>query len=112
MILLERWATYREYLGSWDWLWTRKRALHRAGYRCERCRSAEHLEVHHLTYERLGHERDEDLEVLCRDCHAVHHGQPNPREERRGTARRVGLILRESVLPAIVAREGVMPFYA
>ncbi len=27
------------------------------------------LEVHHLTYERLGAERDEDLQALCWSCH-------------------------------------------
>jgi hypothetical protein len=31
------------------------------------------LEVHHRTYERLGDERDEDLEVLCTRCHEQHH---------------------------------------
>jgi hypothetical protein len=31
------------------------------------------LEVHHKTYERLGDERDEDLEVLCARCHEQHH---------------------------------------
>jgi 5-methylcytosine-specific restriction endonuclease McrA len=42
---------------------------------CERCpeganqRVANELHIHHLTYERLGEERLEDVEVLCRDCH-------------------------------------------
>jgi hypothetical protein len=29
--------------------------------------------VHHTSYERLGCERDEDLEVVCRGCHLGHH---------------------------------------
>jgi 5-methylcytosine-specific restriction endonuclease McrA len=87
--------TYFAYLRSWCWFWRRKRALHRAGYRCERCRGGEHLDVHHRTYERLGRELDEDLEVLCRDCHAHEHGKENPREERRRGARLVGSVLRQ-----------------
>jgi hypothetical protein len=40
-----------------------------AGYRCERCEGKRDLEVHHRTYERLGREWDQDLEVLCCRCH-------------------------------------------
>ena len=32
------------------------------------------LDLHHLTYERLGHERAEDLTVVCRNCHNLIHG--------------------------------------
>lgn len=32
------------------------------------------LEVHHLTYERIGHEHPDDLIVLCPACHADVHG--------------------------------------
>lgn len=42
---------------------------------CERCpkdaneKAESDLQVHHLTYERLGKERIEDVEILCRGCH-------------------------------------------
>jgi len=36
------------------------------------------LEVHHLTYDRLGDERMDDLEVLCPDCHRKAHGAAWP----------------------------------
>jgi 5-methylcytosine-specific restriction endonuclease McrA len=42
---------------------------------CERCpeysneKAANDLHVHHRTYERLGEERIEDVEILCRGCH-------------------------------------------
>ena len=36
------------------------------------------LDVHHLTYERLGREKDEDLRVLCRACHGDEHRQMGP----------------------------------
>ena len=66
---------YRAYLASEQWQRVRRAALSHAGYRCARCqarsnpRARIYLEVHHLTYERLGRERLEDLEVLCTNCH-------------------------------------------
>lgn len=41
-----------------------------ADHRCQICHKAENpLEVHHNTYERLGHEVPKDLIALCRQCH-------------------------------------------
>jgi hypothetical protein len=34
-------------------------------------------EVHHLTYDRLGHEDPADLIGLCRACHSFLHGRSN-----------------------------------
>ena len=89
---------YGAYLASASWKAQRKLALARAGGRCQapRCElgylralsdaevrveedewlppHAYRLEVHHLTYERLGHEHPEDLIVLCPACHAAEHG--------------------------------------
>jgi hypothetical protein len=53
----------------------RNRALRLASWRCSRCGEKRHLEVHHKTYERLGREYDQDLEVLCETCHERHHGR-------------------------------------
>lgn len=64
---------YQVYLNSSEWRRTRSRALKRAGYQCFKCPSRRSLEVHHLTYERLGMERDADLEVLCVTCHRGEH---------------------------------------
>ncbi len=60
---------YLQYLASEDWQRKRKAVLRRAGYRCERCRKAKPLDIHHLTYARFGNEDLEDLRALCRDCH-------------------------------------------
>lgn len=73
----ERQAIYAEYLQSDHWGETRDRLIASAGHRCQRCGASEHLQVHHLTYVNLGNESDEDLQVLCRRCHAVEHGKPN-----------------------------------
>ncbi len=61
--------SYHAYLASEDWQRMRKAVLRRAGYRCERCGAAKPLDVHHLSYERFGHEDMTDLRALCRDCH-------------------------------------------
>jgi len=45
---------------------------HRGNYRCQKCLwffQKNQLEVHHLHYERLGNEREEDLLVVCERCH-------------------------------------------
>lgn len=67
-------AWYREdYLRSAHWRARRERSLRLAGYRCERCGAPSPLDVHHLSYARIGRERDRDLRVLCRSCHDDEH---------------------------------------
>lgn len=60
---------YEHYLRTAHWRSIRNRALKLAGYQCERCHVGRDLQVHHLTYDRLGAEQDDDLEVVCRGCH-------------------------------------------
>lgn len=71
---------YDAYLRSPEWQARAERALERAGRRCQLCnapQTARPLSVHHRTYERIGHELDEDLFVLCRSCHhKVHRNLP------------------------------------
>lgn len=64
---------YHTYLNSPEWRTMRKRAFNHYGYLCNLCGRDDHLNVHHRTYERLGHERLSDLTILCQDCHAAHH---------------------------------------
>jgi hypothetical protein len=70
---------YRDYLLSAQWMFRRARRLDQAGHRCEyraeegRCCGVDGLEVHHLHYRNLGHEVDEDLQVLCRFHHLLLH---------------------------------------
>lgn len=66
--------TYQEYLKSKVWAEKRKLALSRAHGKCESCGAAyvndSSLDVHHLTYERVGgNEKPDDLKVLCYPCH-------------------------------------------
>ena len=85
---------YQRYLESAHWKKTRAAKLVLAGHRCEfrpirgehpkhgylygdRCGDSRKLQVHHLSYERIGAERDEDLEVLCKFHHLVRHASFN-----------------------------------
>ena len=65
---------YAEYINSARWKRTKEEKIKRSNYQCERCGISKwsvKLEVHHKTYERFKHERFEDLEVLCPECHAL-----------------------------------------
>jgi len=64
---------YQEYLKSPEWDVRRKKAYAMAGYRCQLCNKKGQLHAHHRTYERLGHEKDTDIIVLCSRCHATFH---------------------------------------
>jgi 5-methylcytosine-specific restriction endonuclease McrA len=61
-------AKYRAYLRSPEWKTLRRKALARAGGRCQDCGSTKDLHVHHQTYERHGRELDRDLRALCPRC--------------------------------------------
>lgn len=68
-------------------------------------RALTRLEVHHLTYERLGCEAPDDLLVLCGRCHATFHGLPSPIDER-GDPRPVSLADIIAGLPPFRREEG------
>jgi hypothetical protein len=76
-------VAYADFLDSPVWRVTRRQALVRAGFRCQwvvpgmtiRCGSRHRLEVHHLTYARIGDEDPDDLVVLCRAHHLSAHGR-------------------------------------
>lgn len=78
--------TYEEYLQTLHWQGFRTRVLdqqaekneynfcERCGERTEKVTRMTALHVHHRTYERLGEERIEDVEIVCRKCHEKEHG--------------------------------------
>lgn len=65
---------YRAYLKTEAWRALRAAVICRARGMCERCGKWPVVNVHHLTYERLFHERLEDLLGVCSKCHReLHH---------------------------------------
>ena len=64
---------YATYMGSAEWIAKRNLVLRRDGFVCKLCGSAKNLDVHHITYENLGHEKLDELITLCRDCHTHKH---------------------------------------
>jgi 5-methylcytosine-specific restriction endonuclease McrA len=79
---------YEKYLETAHWQGFRKlvltEQLKRIGRNeCERCPPQPNsegegdveLHVHHLTYERLGRELIEDVQIICRECHDREHGR-------------------------------------
>lgn len=63
---------YKKYIRSNEWLSVRIDILINRN-KCERCGSKHKLQVHHLSYIRLGNEEPSDLEVLCCKCHMNEH---------------------------------------
>lgn len=73
-----RFAYRKIYLHSEHWKNYRKKKLIAAHNTCQSCHRSfwkDQLNVHHLTYERLWHEKMGDTEVLCIACHRLAHSE-------------------------------------
>lgn len=69
-------ADYLDYLQSEEWSLVKARVWCRDKGECRNCGSAEHLQVHHMSYRYVGREwKDDFLTVilLCRWCHEGMH---------------------------------------
>ena len=64
---------YRKYINSEAWQQKRRVKFANDGRFCQKCETENELDVHHLTYERLGNENLDDLIILCRRCHNYYH---------------------------------------
>jgi hypothetical protein len=64
---------YEAVMRSGGWRRRRRQAIRRAGRRCEQCGERGPLDVHHVTYDRLGREAPGDVIALCPTCHARTH---------------------------------------
>lgn len=69
--MAQRWEgnEYKLYLNSNEWVILKNGIIKDRGYKCEKCGSRKSIDLHHLTYDRLGNEYPEDLELVCRTCH-------------------------------------------
>ena len=71
---------YQDYIASEKWLTFATDAKVATGGRCQGCdRKTWNLQVHHLTYERLGNELPSDVWVVCAACHLKFH----PKHKKR-----------------------------
>jgi 5-methylcytosine-specific restriction endonuclease McrA len=76
------WVRYRKYLASPAWERRRMQILTRDNYVCGKCHHRRATEVHHLSYDRMGHERDSDLISVCPTCHDKFHPEKKLRRRR------------------------------
>jgi hypothetical protein len=61
---------YDAHIRSAKWKNIRRDLFRMRGQKCEECgKTSPTLEVHHLTYDRLGNELSRDLKIVCRQCH-------------------------------------------
>ena len=74
---------YDLYLKSPEWKAISDECKRLANFKCNRCDNTTNLHAHHLTYDNIGEEKQEDLECLCLSCHeeehqrdAQEHGRP------------------------------------
>jgi 5-methylcytosine-specific restriction endonuclease McrA len=77
---------YELYIESKTWKRKRNYILDKRGNKCQavNCsnpvRSKSKLHCHHLTYKRFGCEEENDLQILCEDCHNKAHEEQTIRE--------------------------------
>ena len=64
---------YQVYIDSRPWQRLRVRILKRDRNQCTKCGRKHELDVHHLNYDQLGQEQEEDVVTLCRRCHRDEH---------------------------------------
>lgn len=64
---------YENYINSAEWDERREKYFSTHERKCYFCGSTNNVQLHHVTYENLGSESDEELEPLCRDCHMALH---------------------------------------
>ena len=77
---------YKTYLQSPEWRVVRKKQL-RNQRDCQACGSKEHLNIHHMTYHRLGFEKLKNLKTLCKTCHRQLHMEFKLWREKNGFKR-------------------------
>jgi hypothetical protein len=66
-------AEYQAYMKSDAWREKRVQVIRRAKGVCERCKRWAIVNVHHLSYARLGREPLSDLLGVCSQCHKELH---------------------------------------
>jgi hypothetical protein len=67
---------YKQYVRSNAWAIRKNQYYRRDNRQCAACGSRERVQLHHVSYDNLGHEPDQDLVPLCykdhRNAHRAH----------------------------------------
>lgn len=64
---------YKDYLNTKHWRLKKNEYSREYENKCCMCESTKNLNLHHMTYENIGHENLNDLCYLCKDCHNALH---------------------------------------
>ena len=76
--------SYRDYLASDFWKKRRLKYSKSHPRRCFACNCRGFLHLHHISYERLGRELDDDIIWLCEECHRNVHKIAKKKKTLRG----------------------------
>jgi len=94
---------YNTYINSNKWKARRIQYYKTHKKHCVACTTKENIHLHHLTYERMGAEHDDDLMSLCEKCHSVVHQyqRETKLELKQATERAVLMIQTRAVLAPV-----------
>lgn len=92
---------YEEYIVSDEWYKKRTAIVDLKGKKCAICGSENNIVIHHLNYDSLGHEEEnnfEDVVPLCKTCHSKIHDFLNKHENELSLLKSDLLKLRNTYL--------------
>ncbi|WHZ60027.1 HNH endonuclease signature motif containing protein [Metabacillus hrfriensis] len=69
----EKVDNYEDYLETRHWKQFKERYAKSHKKQCTMCDEKENIHLHHITYNRVGNEKFEDVVYLCRTCHLKVH---------------------------------------
>lgn len=103
-------VNYQEYITSKEWCAFRQRWFNSSLPKtCLGCFTANDIQLHHVTYARLGHERLKDCVPLCERCHTKFH-ETYSSKQVGGIKKFVGQLSEALQIPVELARARVAPF--
>ena len=80
----EETITGDKYLSSKHWKIIKNKIYDKYSGECQKCHSIisrEKADIHHITYKRLGNEKESDLILYCKNCHTNVHNQKKRAKE-------------------------------
>jgi hypothetical protein len=102
--------SYHEYIKSDLWRLRRYVYFKQHPRRCTACPARSGVTLHHLSYENLGNEPDEDLVALCWECHGEFHAKHGVKAKRMRQETLAFIADKKSTLTATKKRRAYLPF--